>query len=150
MASENRLRGQEMEIRFVRNGNPELTITAVSSFEDTLKFEKSQDGFLGEVTDRYDNIFKGVDGKLEFQVSNASYLQLQTAIKLQAQRKQPDTVINIIRTDYFANGETAILTYPDCKFGPMPTTAGSRADFVKVSTDFSCSDRDDQTLNGAI
>lgn len=150
MSNDPRLRGQEAELRLIRDGVPEATIVLISSMEETFKLEKKQDGFLGEVTDRYDHLFQGVDGKAEFQVNDNAWMPFQNAIKAQAQRKQPGVVINIIRTDYYANGQTSIITYADCKFGPMPTSVAGRGEFVKVSLDFSCSDRDEQLLNGVI
>lgn len=151
MAADPRLKGQEVEIRVTVDGAIETTISSnIASFEETYKFDKKEDGFLGEVTNRYDDIFNGVDVKLEFQVNAASWMDAQQAIKSRSQRKTPGTVINVVRTDYYANGETVVSTYPDVRFGPQPTSVASRGDFVKVSWDFSCSDRDFQTLNGTL
>lgn len=150
MSNDPRLRGQEVEVRVVRDGSPEVTITAIATFEETFKLEKKEDGFLGEVTNRYDHIYNGIDGKVEFQVNTNDWILLQNAIKLQAQRKQPETVINMIRTDYYANGQTSVITYGDCKFGPSPTSVAGRGEFVKVSLDFSASDRDEQLLNSVL
>lgn len=148
-ANDPRLRGQEAEVRIFTNGVLESTITAIASFEETFKLEKKEDGFLGEQTNRYDHIYNGIDGRMEFQVNSADWMIFQEAIKAQAQRRQPATVINIIRTDYYASGQTAIITYADAKFGASPTSVPGRGEFVKVSLDFSCSDRDQQ-ITGAI
>lgn len=150
MSNDPRLRGQEVEVRILTNGTPEATITAIASFEETFKLEKKEDGFLGEVTNRYDHIYNGIDGKLEIQVNTNDWITFQNAIKAQAQRKQPGTVINMTRTDYYANGQTTVITYGDCKFGPQPTSVAGRGEFVKVSMDFSCSDRDEQLLNSSL
>lgn len=150
MSNDPRLRGQEVEVRILLDGELQANVTAIASFEETFKLEKKEDGFLGEVTNRYDHIFNGIDGKLEMQVNTTDWMLLQNAIKSQAQRKTPGTIINLIRTDYYANGQTAVITYSDCKFGPQPTSIASRQDFVKVSMDFSCSDRAEQLLNGTL
>lgn len=139
-----RLRGQEVEVRIFANGVLQDSITAVASFEETFKLEKKEDGFLGEQSNRYDDIFNGIDGRMEFQVNSADWMLFQNAIKLRAQRKQPGTVINMVRTDFYANGQTAIVTYADCKFGASPTSVAGRGEFVKVSLDFSCTERDEQ------
>ena len=139
-----RLRGQEVEVRIFTNGVLENSITSIASFEETFKLEKKEDGFLGEQTNRYDHIYNGIDGRMEFQVNTADWMLFQEAVKSQAQRKTPATQINLVRTDYYANGQTAIITYANAKFGPMPTSVPARGEFVKVSLDFSCSDRDQQ------
>lgn len=146
-ANDPRLKGQEVEVRIFTNGVLESTITAIASFEETFKLEKKEDQFLGEVTNRYDHIFNGIDGRLEFQVNSADWMTFQNAIKAQAQRKQPATVINLLRTDFYASGQVAIVTYADCKFGASPTSVAGRGEFVKVSLDFSCSDRDEQVTS---
>lgn len=150
MTNDPRLRGQEVEIRMIRDSVPEATITSIASFEETFKLEKKEDGFLGETTNRYDHIFNGVDGKLEFQVNTNDWILFQNAVKSQAQRKTPGSLFNMVRTDYYANGQTTIITYGDVKFGPQPTSVAGRGEFVKVSVDFSCSDRAEQLLNGTI
>ena len=139
-----RLRGQEVEVRIVANGTLENSITAVATFDETFKLEKKEDGFLGETNNRYDHIFQGIEGKMEFHVNSNDWMLFQNVIKLQAQRKTPNTQINLTRTDYYANGQTSIITYADCKFGPSPTSVAGRGEFVKVSLDFSCSDRIEQ------
>lgn len=139
-----RLRGQEVELRVFTNSVLEDSMTLVASIEETFKLEKKEDGFLGETSNRYDHIFNGVDGKLEIQVNSTAWMRFQNAIKAQAQRKQPATVINMVRTDFYANGETAVITYNDVKFGPSPTSISGRGEFVKVSLDWSCSERDEQ------
>lgn len=142
-----RLRGQEVEVRIFTNGVLEAAITSIASFEETYKLEKKEDGFLGETTNRYDHIYNGVDGRLEFQVNSPDWMLFQESVQAQAQRRQPATQINLVRTDYYANGQVAIITYANVKFGPMPTSAPARGEFVKVSLDFSCSDRDRQTTS---
>lgn len=139
-----RLRGQEVEIRIFTDSVLEDSMTLVASMEETFKLEKKEDGFLGEVTNRYDHIFNGVDGKLEIQINSNAWMRFQNAIKAQAQRKQPATVFNVVRTDFYANGETSVITYNDVKFGPSPTSVAGRGEFVKVSLDWSASDRDEQ------
>lgn len=138
--AERRLRGQEVEVRVSVGGTLSDAFTAIATISDTLKFAKSEDGFIGEDTNRHDFIYNGCDGSLEMQVSNQKWLKFQQVLKDIAQRKTPDVEINIIRTDFYANGDTPSRTYKDVKFGANPTTVGSRADFVKVTLDFSCDD----------
>lgn len=145
MASKDlRLRGQEVELRMFTGGVLEDSLLLVASFDETFKLEKKEDGFLGERTNRYDDIFNGVDGKLDVQVNSAAWMPFQQAIKARAQRLTPLVQFNLVRTDFYANGETAIVTYADVKFGPMSTSVAGRGEFVKVSIDFSCSDRTEQ------
>lgn len=141
-AGDPRLRGQEVELRLFTDSVLEDSIVLETTFEETMKFEKKEDGFLGEITNRYDHIFNGIDAKTEFQVNSVAWESFQEAIKAQAQRRTPATRIDVIVTDFYASGETSIKTYPDVKFGPSTRSTPGRGEFTKVTLDFSASDRD--------
>lgn len=141
--AEPRLKGQEVEVRMLIDGALSDAFTAIASFNDTMKLEKKQEGFLGETTDRYDEIFTGFDGSMEMQVSNQRWMLFQAQIKARARREQPNIQFNIVVTDFYPNGDTPTRTYVDVFFGPQPKSVASRGDYVKVSIDFSSSDSDD-------
>jgi hypothetical protein len=136
-----RLKGQEVEIRVVNAGNVVTSIAAIATFNEQVMLETKQDGFLGEVVDRFDDILRGYGFDLEFQVSEAAWIDLQTAIIDRAQRKTPEVTFNVIRTDFYANGDTLIVTYSDVKFGAQPLSIASRGDFVKVKIEGKSSER---------
>lgn len=144
-----RLKGQEVSIQIIKGGAVVTAINAVADFGDTLKFEKKEQGFLGELTNRYDEIFNGFDVSMTIQVSEQGWMELQQAIKDKAQRKTPGTEFNVVRTDLYPNGQTPTRTYRDVHWGPQPTRVASRGDFVTVGLDFSCSDTEDN-LQGII
>lgn len=147
MAADPRLKGQEVEIRVISGSNLVQTISSIGSFNDNTKFELKEDGFLGEVVNRYDEILNGYGGDFEFQVNDANWYLFQQQIADRATRKNPSLVFNIIRTDFFANGSTAVVTYTDVKWGGMPQSIGSRGDFVKVRAEFATSERKVQINN---
>lgn len=139
--ADSRLKGQEVEIRLTQAGTPVSSVSAIGSFNDAVMLETKQDGFLGETVDRFDDVLKGYSFDLEFQISNAAWIDMQNAIIDRATRKTPDVVFNVIRTDFYSNGDTLIFTYKDVKFGPQPTSIGNRGDFVKVKLEGKCSER---------
>jgi hypothetical protein len=93
-----RLLGQEVEIRVTQAGVPLTTLNAISSTNDSTILETKQDGFLGEVVDRFDDLLKGYSIDFEAQVSNSSWIDLELAIVARARRETPDMLFNIIRT----------------------------------------------------
>jgi len=139
--ADSRLKGQEVEVRVTRAGSVENAIAAIGTFNDQVMLETKQDGFLGELTDRFDDIMRGYGFDLEFQVSEAAWIDFQEAMIARSQRLTPDVVFNVIRTDFYSNGDTLIITYMDVKFGAQPTTIASRGDFVKVKLEGKCSQR---------
>lgn len=141
MAADLRLKGQEVSIRIVKDGAPVEPINSVASFNDNTNLEIKEDGFLGEVVNRQDEILNSYSGDFEFQVNTSQWITLKQAIESKAKRDTPAVVFNIVRTDLFANGQSLIITYMDVHWGAMPQTIGSRGDFVKVKAEFKCSEQ---------
>lgn len=136
-----RLKGQEVEIRVVSGSQVVSEISSIASFNDNTNFEIKSDGFLGEVVNRHDEVLNDYTGDFEFQVSDAKYWEFIKLIEDRATRKQPALVFNIVRTDFFANGSSAIVTYTNVSWGGIPQSIGSRVDFVKVKASFATGDR---------
>jgi hypothetical protein len=135
-----RLLGQDVEVLIVNNGTPLTNITAVRSLEATFKFEKKEEGYLGETTDRYDEVYKGIDGKLDFHLENADSLALVGAIRDRARNRRSGIKINVKATFNFPNGSTPRLVFRDIHFGDIPLSFGSRADYGMMSVPWSCDD----------
>ena len=135
-----RIRGQEVELMAVVNGVPAATTTAVKSFEVAVKTEIKEEGYLGETTNRYDEIFNGVRGHIEFHVDNQAFLDIVLAIVDRARRRTPGVKINIKATLNFANGDRPRVLMQDCFFGEQPIGFGSRTDYGTYRLEFACSD----------
>ena len=136
-----RIRGHEISIRVVNAGSVVAEINSVASFNEEAKLELKEDAFLGENVNRFDEIFNGFGGDFEFQTNSAKWVELQQAIIARAQRVTPSVTFNVVRTDFYANGETAVFTYQDVKWGAMPTSVSSRGDYVKIKATFACGER---------
>ncbi len=144
MAVDARLKGQEVSIRSIVNGVVVDSIDSVSSFDEDVMLELKADGFLGEFVNRFDEIFNGFGGNFEFMVHNNLWVAFQRSILEKAQRNIPGLIFNVIRTDFYPNGNSTIYTYMDVHWGAMPTTLGSRADYAKVKCTFNCSARPEE------
>jgi hypothetical protein len=145
MTTQSRLKGQEVSIRVVQDATTVDTLDSISSMNDEVALEIKEDGFLGEPVNRFDEILNGYGGDFEMQLTNANWTRWQQAIIDRATRRKPSLKFNIVRTDFYASGDSSIFTYKDVKWGSMPTTIGARGDFVKVKASFKCSERSVQT-----
>ena len=139
-----RLKGQEVSIRVVDSGTMVASLDSITSFNEEMKSEIKEDGFLGEVANRFDDIFNGFGGDFEIHIRRSDYVNFQKRVKERQQRKVVTRVFNVVRTDLYPDGTSTVFTYLDVKWGTMSTSAGSRTDFVKMKTSFSCSDRADK------
>lgn len=136
-----RIKGQEVSIRVVNNGVLVASLDSISSFNEEMKSEIKEDGFLGESTNRFDDIHNGYGGDFEFQFRRSDWTDFQLAVQARQERRTPDVVFNVVRTDLYPDGTSTVFTYIDAKWGSMTSGAGSRADFVKGKCQFACSKR---------
>ncbi len=138
--SDQRIRGQETEILLIVDNVIQDTITDVRSIEFAFKFEMKEEGYLGERTNRYDEIFNGMRGRIELHFENDDIFDLITAILDRAKRRTPGTLINIKTTLNFPNGDRPRVVIPDVKFGEVPINFASRSDYGTMGLDFQAED----------
>jgi hypothetical protein len=131
-----RLRGQEVSVQVVRDGALLADINDVKSFEVEFQLEIMSEGYVGEFTDRRDDIFKGVSGKIELHIENGAPFDLINEIVLRAQRRVASAQFNVQATVSLANGQRRRLVINDLFFGAVPVTVASRTDYVTYSLTF--------------
>lgn len=136
-----RLKGQEVSIRVVDSGTLVASLDSISSFNSEMKSEIKEDGFLGETTNRFDDIHNGYGGDFEIQLRRPDWADFQLRVQARQERKNPNIVFNVVRTDLYPDGTSTVYTYIDVKWGPMTESIGSRSDFVKGKCQFACSKR---------
>lgn len=134
-----RIKGQEVAVAIVANNKLLDTITDVRSFSISLEVEQLQEGYLGETSDRYDDIVRGVSGNLELHFENQDILSLMRTINDRARRRTAGSQINISAVLSMPNGDRPQIQINDCFFGPIPLAFGSRGDYGTISLDFKAS-----------
>jgi hypothetical protein len=135
-----RIKGQETTILIVQDGALQAELTDVRNFEFELQTEIKSQGYLGEKTNRKDEVYNGVKGSFELHLHSQDIFTFQNAILDRAKRNTPDTVFNISSVLNFPNGETPTVLFPDVKFGPIPLNVPERGDYINVKVQFECDD----------
>lgn len=143
--AQQRIKGQEISILIVKDSVLVSELTDIQNFGIELDVELLQQGYLGEKSDRYDEIYKGCKFDFEMHEHSQDVLTFQSNILARAKRDTPDVVINIVVTLNFPNGQTPTVTLPDCHFGAMPRNVGSRSDYSKIKFQGAVSDPDIET-----
>ena len=138
--SNQRIKGQEVEVALVINNRAVTTVTAVRSFSFTFKQEIKEEGYLGETTNRYDSIFNGIEGELEFHQSEPDVFTTIQAIVDKARRRTPGVQINVKATLNFPVGTRRRVMIPNVEFGAIPVNFGSRADYGASTLSFGASE----------
>lgn len=135
-----RIKGLEVEAILVADGVVQDTITDVRSFEVAFQTEILREGYLGETTDRRDEVFRGVRGRMELHFENRDVFTLFAKIVDRARRRTPGTRINIKATLNFPNGQRPKVIINDAFFGELPMNFASRTDYGTVGLEFEASD----------
>jgi hypothetical protein len=135
-----RIKGQEVEMLLVVNGVAQTTTTDVRSLEIAPKLEMLEEGYLGETTDRYDEIYKGIRGTVELHFENADVFAFFQSVVDRARRRTPGTTINFKAALNFPNGNRPVVMISDCYFGEFPINFGSRQDYGSIKMEFQASD----------
>ena len=131
-----RIKGQEVELRFILNGRIVSTITEIKSFEVALQFEILREGMLGETTERRDDIFKGVKGKAEIQLGSGAIFDLARQLLQRSTRREPGITINAKAAFNFPQSARRIALIDNLFFGELPFSVSSRSDYVTSSLEF--------------
>jgi hypothetical protein len=136
MAAGQRVKGQEVVISVISDGQQVANITAIKSFSLEYQTEIKKEGYLGETTDRRDDLFNGVSGDFDLHFGDPDVFVLIDKIQARARRRQPGIKFNILCTLNLPNGQRVRISVPDVYFGPIPVSAGSRSDYVSVKMSF--------------
>jgi hypothetical protein len=135
-----RLKGQEISILFNRGGQLEDTLTDTSDFEFEPKIELKEAGYLGEKSNRHDEIFNGCKFSGTIHLHSQLWFNYQTAIIRRAQRLDPTVIFNISAVMQFPSGDTPAVLLSDVHFGPTPHGIRARGDYMTVKIEGACDD----------
>lgn len=135
-----RIKGQEVTVAFTTPEGDFTDFTDVLSATITLENEILEESYLGEVSNRYDDIYNGVSGSVEMHLENNQFVTFMNLVQDRSERRAPAAgQFNVSMTFALPNGERARVTCEDVFWGPIPVEVGGRADYVKLSLEFKCS-----------
>jgi hypothetical protein len=142
MSTSQRIKGLEVNILITSGGDLQDTITDIQefSFEDMLEIISK--GYLGEPSERKDEIYKGVKFDMGLHIHDQAWFTFRLAIVNRAQRITPNTKFNITGVLAMPNGQTPKFVIPDAKFGALPVKVSSRNEYV----DFKLSGETEQMI----
>ena len=128
-----RVRGQEVSVQVVQNGKIVAELTDVKSFDVEFQMDVMKEGYLGEFTDRRDDMFKGISGKIEFHIENNGPFDFINAIVQRSQSRVKGTQFNVQSTINLPNGQVKRLLVNDIFFSSVPVNVSGRSDYVTYS-----------------
>lgn len=135
-----RCKGQDVSVMVVVGNEPKLTVRSIRSFEITAQMEIIKEGYLGETTDRRDEVYRGVAGRMELHFESADAVKLIETIRSRARTRGAGAQINIQATLAMPNGDTPVILIPGASFGAIPLGFGSRSDYGAITLEFESDD----------
>lgn len=136
-----RLKGQETSITIISATNGvEPSFNDVKSMELQFDREILDEEYLGQLTNKKDDIFKGVSGNVEFHEETSDIMPLIQRMNEVSKRRLPGESIQIVTTLRFPTGATYRIALTNCVFGNIPISIGSRKDFVSFKFEFAAED----------
>lgn len=134
-----RVKGQNMKLQVLAAGAPVLGIL-IKSFEMTAQNEVQTEGYLGEDTDRRDDIYNGVTGSIEVHFDSQDIFQFMRDAIDRAKNKTLGVTFAISGAVEFPNGQTPKIDIPDIRFGNFALSFGGRVEYGSVTIPFEASD----------
>lgn len=128
-----RIKGQEVEVLLVADGAPVDSLTDVRSFDVTFQLEILTEGYLGETTNRRDEVFNGISGSMELHFEDPGVFEFISAVVDRAQRRTPGVRVNIKATLAFPNGQRTRVIIQNAFFGDIPLSFGGRSEYGTLS-----------------
>jgi hypothetical protein len=136
-----RIKGLECSLALTTpDGTKEDIFEDVLEAEITISMEILSKMYLGQVGEKYDDIFKGIKGNVKFHMETTTYLAFTEVVQDRATRRTAaDGVFNLSFTMNFPNGQKARLTCENCFFGDLPIKVGGQSEYIEGGIDFACS-----------
>lgn len=134
-----RIKGQEVVLSFTTPDGSAEGLQDVLSFEAELQMEILRERYLGDSTDRRDDIFRGVAGRAELHLEQQDYLTFTQRVQDRAQRRTAAAgVFNATASFAFPNGQRPRLTFENIFFDALPIRVSGSDAYVTVTIAWEC------------
>jgi len=134
-----RAKGQNLKLTVMNAGAPVEGIL-IKSFDMTAQLEVQTEGYLGEDSDRRDDIYNGVTGNLELHFETQDVFTFLVAAVERAKNKTAQIQFAISGVVQLPNGTNPKIDIPDVRFGNWAMNFASRTDYGAVSVPFEARD----------
>lgn len=130
-----RAKGQDVRVTVT---SPEGSVDVINeggikSAEIVFKLKTLDEGYLGEKTNRKDDIFEGVSFSMEAHLTRPQYTDFVTSVVNRSTRRTPgEGVFNVLMSISMGTGLRRRIIVEDCFFGALPFTVGGRDEYVTV------------------
>jgi hypothetical protein len=134
------VKGQEGQLRFIKGGEIVDVFTNVRSWNMHSQMSIISTGYIGEKTNRRDEIYNGTKGSCVIHFNKGSIFTRFRELIDRAKKQISDFKVNAVFIMNFADGTTKKILVPDIKFGEIPLSFGARENYGEITLDFEAED----------
>ena len=136
-----RIKGQEVNVSFAGPTGTVDGLADIRSFEWEFQLDTTAEGYLGESTERRDDIFRGATGSMEIHMEGGEFFDFVKTVLDRAARRAPAAgQFNITASFDFPNGDRRRVQFVDVFFGNIPGSAPGRDEYVTATISWECSE----------
>jgi hypothetical protein len=130
-----RISGQDVLLTITSAGQPVAALSDFKSFEIELMFDRKQEGFLGETSDRFDEFLTGFKFTADLELESQDVFKFLQSIIDRATRRTNALQIDIAATLQFPDGSRPKFFGNDAFFSAVPLSFGGRTEFGTIKLD---------------
>jgi hypothetical protein len=135
-----RVKGQETTLLVIIDGELRQRIDTIQNFDMEFELDLLEEGYIGEVANRFDSIFNGCKVEFTGHMTSREALDVADVIVGRAQRRTGGaTRIDITVTLKFDNGDLPSVLFSDVFFETVPFNTGGRDEYVEFTLSGKCS-----------
>jgi hypothetical protein len=136
-----RIKGQETVLSVYSDGNLVTRLDSIQDSEVIFDLDILEEGYMGERSNRFDSIFKGMSLRATGHLTNAELVRFADRVVRRAQRFDDSvTRVDAGLTLVFPGGDLLTISVIDLQFGPIPVNVGGRDEYVEWTFDAKASE----------
>ena len=134
------IKGQDTVIQIIKGGSVVKSLTSVKDFSLQFDLNIISTGYVGETTERKDDIFKGVSGKITLDWTDPDVIDFADSLVKRSRREVPYFSVNILTTIVDPKGNYKRIVVPDAFFENVDANMGGRDQYMETTLNFQASE----------
>ena len=124
-----RILGSDSSMVMTGPNGMERGFGAVKSFEWTIEIEPTEEGYIGEITNRFGEVLGGYSGAFEFHFENANPIAFYERVTNRI-KENSNEQFSFLSTFQFPDGVRQRVNFANIFFGNLPVVSGGKAEYV--------------------
>lgn len=129
------LKGQEVLLSVISpDTGREDELDHIKDMKFEFMLDIIQEQYLGQIADQFDEIFRGVNVEMTFDMADPAVLDFSTKVVNRAQRRNgfaAASQFQVTAAFAFPGGQRSVMLFPDLRFGSIPFDLAGRDKYAE-------------------